>query len=122
MPMQRRKEAAPQWAGRIFKLRERLGLSQAELGTRLHYSAMAVSRWERGIMEPPAQCWIQLGNLAGDPECWFFWSQAGLKSADIARVLPEGQRSPAKARIPEFEIVLAGSGKKTRKLRGLPHK
>ena len=120
--MQRQKENAPEWAGRIFKLRERLGLSQAELGARLHYSAMAVSRWERGLKEPPAQCWIQFGNIAGNPECWFFWSQAGLKSADIARMFPEGRRSPGKAELPELEIVLAGSGKKTRKLHALPPK
>src|SRR5256885_13485527 len=76
------------------------------------FRSMAVSRWERGTKEPPAQCWIQLGNLAGDPECWLFWSRAGLRSADISRILPEGRSSRGKARTPEFEIVLAGSGKK----------
>ena len=105
----------PEWARTIFKLRQRLGLSQAELGARLHYSAMAVSRWERGATEPPAQCWIQLGNLAGDAECWSFWSRAGLRSADISRMLPEGRSSLSKAQHPEFEIVVAGSGKKTSK-------
>jgi SOS-response transcriptional repressor LexA len=114
--MQRPKADIPEWAGRIVNLRERLGLSQAAFGARLHYSAMAVSRWERATKEPPAQCWIQLGNLAGDPESWFFWSRAGLKSSDLARLLPEGSRSLAKARLPEFEIVIAGSGKKTKKL------
>src|SRR5437016_4684340 len=94
--MQRRKADLPEWARQIFDLRERLGLSQASLGARLHYSAMAISRWERGTKEPPAQCWIQLGNLAGDPECWLFWSRAGLRSADISRILPEGRSSRVK--------------------------
>ena len=105
----------PEWARRIVKLRHRLALSQAALGARLHYSAVAVSRWERGTTEPPAQCWIQLGNLVGDPECWLFWSRAGLRSADISRLLPEGRRSPSKVQHPDFEIVVAGSGKKTSK-------
>ena len=120
--MQRRKADVPEWARQIFDLRERLGLSQASLGARLHYSAMAISRWERGTKEPPAQCWIQLGNLAGDPECWLFWSRAGLRSADISRILPEGRSSRGKARTPEFEIVLAGSGKKANKAAKLPLK
>jgi hypothetical protein len=112
--VERRKVNVPEWARRIVKLRQRLGLSQAGLGARLHYSPMAVSRWERGAGEPPAQCWIQLGNLAGDPECWSFWSRAGLRSADISRMLPEGRGVLGKARHPEFEIVVAGSGKKTK--------
>ncbi len=106
---------APEWARKIVKLRQRLGLSQAGLGSRVHYSPMAVSRWERGEKEPPAQCWIQLGNLAGEPECWLFWSRAGLRSADISRMLPEGRRSPSKVRHANLEIVVAGSGEKTSK-------
>jgi SOS-response transcriptional repressor LexA len=110
--MERQKANVPEWARRIAMLRQRLGLSQAALGARLHYSPMAVSRWERGASEPPAQCWIQLGNLAGDSECWTFWSRAGLRSADISRTLPEGRAVPGQAQHPEFEIVVAGSGKK----------
>src|SRR5260370_14978328 len=112
--MERQKANVREWPRRIAMLRQRLGLSQAALGARLHYSPMAVSRWERGASEPPAQCWIQLGNLAGDPECWSFWSRAGLRSADISRMLPQGRAVPGKAQYPEFEIVVAGSGKKDR--------
>ena len=49
---------------------------------------MSVSRWERGILEVPANIYIKLGNLAGDPLCWYFWGCAGLRSEDIMRVLP----------------------------------
>jgi transcriptional regulator with XRE-family HTH domain len=42
-------------------------LNQVELGLRLHYSAMAISRWERGEQEPTDRGYIELGNLAGDP-------------------------------------------------------
>ena len=48
---------------------------------------MAVSRWERGVNEPPADCYIRLGILAGNPDCWFFWQRAGLHKSDVKRVL-----------------------------------
>jgi hypothetical protein len=100
----------PEWALKILGLRRRMGLSQTGMGARLHYSAMAVSRWERGTKEPPANCYIQLGNLAGDPECWSFWSRAGLKSADISRLLPQGGKLSRKTKFPDFEVAVAGSG------------
>jgi transcriptional regulator with XRE-family HTH domain len=79
----RRKEASlPDWARRIKQLRRRLGLNQTTFGARLRYSAMAVSRWECGAQEPTADAYIRLGQLCGKPECWWFWSQAGLKSSD----------------------------------------
>src|SRR5438552_8705662 len=68
------------WASRIIALRRRMGVSQSELGEQLNSSAMAVSRWERGVQEPPASIYIQLGNVTGDPECWHFWGRAGFLS------------------------------------------
>jgi len=109
-------ENTPEWARSILKLRHQLGLSQTALGARLHCSAMAVSRWERGRKEPPARCYIQLGNLAGEPECWSFWERAGLRSADLARMLPGGRAVLHKTNFPHFEIVVAGSGEKRRKV------
>lgn len=109
--LNRKANKLPEWAQRIFGLRQRLGLSQAALGDRLNYSAMAVSRWERGAIEPPAQGYIALGNLAGDPDCRWFWSRAGLRSADISRLLAQGPAKPVE-HFPPFRIVLAGSGKK----------
>lgn len=103
----------PLWARQILKLRQRLGLSQTALGSRLHYSAMAISRWERGAKEPTANCYIQLGNLAGEPDCWTFWSRAGLKSSDLARMFP--QDAARTAQFPNFDVVMAGSGVRTAK-------
>jgi len=97
-----------EWAGRINALRRRLGLSQSELGKRLDASAMAVSRWERGIQEPPANISIQLGNLTGDPECWYFWARAGLHSDDLMRVLPSVRSRLRRDRLPDLRIVQAG--------------
>ncbi|GAC1431724.1 MAG: hypothetical protein NVS1B11_01320 [Terriglobales bacterium] len=61
----------------LIDLRHRLEMSQSELGKKLNASAMAVSRWERSVQEPPANIYIQLGNLTGDPECWYFWGRTG---------------------------------------------
>src|SRR5207244_12896373 len=70
------------WASRIIALRRRMGVSQSELGKQLNSSALAVSRWERWVQEPPANIYIQLGNITGDPDCWYFWRRAGLHSGD----------------------------------------
>src|ERR1700676_5744693 len=102
------------WAEQIGLLRRRLNLSQSRLGQQLQYSAMAISRWERGLQKPPAACYIKLGDLAGNPECWYFWERAGLKSADVIRALPLDKRLFPKSAFPEFDIVVAGSGGKIR--------
>src|ERR1700722_10788173 len=98
----------PEWASAILSLRQRLGLSQSELGSRMHYSAMAISRWETGKQEPTSRCYIQLGNLAGEPSCWSFWARAGLQKSDLGKInagLPSKQKSKS---WPDFEIVAAG--------------
>jgi SOS-response transcriptional repressor LexA len=97
-----------EWANRINALRLRMGLSQSELGKRLDASAMAVSRWERGVQEPPANINIQLGNLTGDPECWYFWGRAGLHSDDLMRILPSIRSRLRRDRLPELRVVQAG--------------
>ncbi len=109
-----RRRAIPEWAEEIEKLRRRLGQSQSRLGQQLQYSAMAISRWERGLQEPPADCYIKLGELAGNPNCWYFWERAGLKSSDVIRALPDNKRLFPKSAFPDFDIVVAGSGGKSR--------
>ena len=81
----------PEWAKAIVRLRHRLGLNQVVFGDSFHCSAMAVSRWERGISEPPSHTYIELGNTAGDPLCWYFWGRAGLSREDLLRVVPRLQ-------------------------------
>jgi SOS-response transcriptional repressor LexA len=97
------------WAARIIALRRRLQVSQSELGKQMNSSAMAVSRWERGVQEPPASVYIQLGNLTGDPECWYFWARAGLQSEDLMRVLPAVRSRLRKDRVPSLQVVRAGA-------------
>jgi len=108
----------PDWAGAILHLRRRIGLTQSEFGSRLHYSAMAVSRWETGKQEPTSRCYIQLGNLAGEPDCWLFWARAGLKSSDLRQALPTSRVAVPTKSWADFEIVRAGSGAKRKKPKG----
>ena len=84
--------------------------SQTDLGKKLGFSAMAISRWERGVQEPPASSYIQLGNMVGDPNCWYFWGRAGLDSGDVIRVLPAAKPEKHGFFAPGLDIVTAGSG------------
>ena len=111
-----------EWARRILALRHRLKMSQSDLGKQMNASAMAVSRWERGVQEPPANVYIQLGNLTGDPECWYFWGQAGLSSNDLMRVMPAVRSRMRQDRRVKLEVVHAGARKahKTEELVAIP--
>ena len=110
----------PEWSSAIFNLRHRLGLTQSDFGSRLHYSAMAVSRWETGKQEPTSRCFIQLGNMAGQSECWLFWTRAGLKSSDLRQMFPGPRAMPRMSSSVDFEIVRAGSGIKRNRPKGAP--
>ncbi len=120
MPAKKSRDPRPVWARKIEKLRRHLGASQTTLGKELDCSAMAVSRWERGIQQPPANIYIRLGNLVGDPDCWFFWGRAGLYSADLLRILPALRERLRDARPPDLQIVLAGSGERVKAVHGAP--
>src|SRR3979409_200122 len=111
--MRTRKTSNPEWARKILGLRRRMGLTQSAFASRLHYSAMALSRWERGTHEPPAQAYIQIGNLIGEPESSWFWERAGFKSSDLSKMVPEGRGVLRKSIFPEFDIVVAGSHHKS---------
>lgn len=111
--MARRQSSVTEWAQRVSSLRRHHGFSQMEFGRRLRCSAMTVSRWERGMLEPSAESYIQLGNLSGDPDCWYFWGRAGLQSSDLMRVLPDTQSQRVRTTaFPNLDIVVAGTGNK----------
>jgi SOS-response transcriptional repressor LexA len=115
MKAQRSKSGVPHkedWAKTISDLRRSLDLSQTAFGHRLQSSAMAISRWERGTQEPTAEGYIGLGNLAGDPLCWYFWGRAGLRNEDLMRVIPSLRKRLNRADGITFQIARAGSGRK----------
>lgn len=105
-----RSASRPKWAERVENLRRDMKYNQATLGKKLGFSAMAISRWERGVQEPPAESYIQLGNMVGDPQCWYFWGRAGLHSGDVVRVLPSAKPAKHGFFAPGLDIVTAGSG------------
>src|SRR5579862_4638584 len=106
-PNKTKESPNPEWASVISQLRQRLGLSQTDFGREVHSSAMGVSRWERGAQEPPSHSYVELGNLAGDPECWYFWGRAGLRSEDVMRVMPDMERRLRRTRAYRSEMVKA---------------
>jgi hypothetical protein len=119
MPSRRRQPgtfARAEWASTISDLRGRLSQSQTVFGQRLSSSAMVVSRWERGAQEPTAGSYIELGNLAGDPLCWYFWERAGLRHEDVMRVLPKWRDRLSRAGSFNIQSVTAGSGARKSKL------
>jgi phage repressor protein C with HTH and peptisase S24 domain/DNA-binding XRE family transcriptional regulator len=100
----------PEWASRIITLRRTFKMSQGELAKRMECSAMTISRWERGLQAPTAHYYIQLGNLAGKDDSWFFWERAGLQMADVSRALPGTKASGPVTAVPPLEDARAGSG------------
>lgn len=101
-----------EWTEKIVDLRRNLNLSQTAFGRRLRMSAMAISRWERGVQEPTAASYIDLGNLAGDPLCWYFWGRAGLRNEDVMRVLPNYKKRSFPTSLFGLRFAKAGGGKK----------
>lgn len=99
-----RRTSFPEWALHITALRERLRINQAELARRIQCSAMTISRWERGLLQPSAEHFIQLGNLGNKTEAWFFWEMGGVQPAKIVDALVG---SPAK----KFDGSSTGSGR-----------
>jgi DNA-binding XRE family transcriptional regulator len=102
----------PEWSRQIKSFRHHSKLSQSEFAKRLGVSTMSVSRWERGILEVPANIYIKLGNMAGDPLCWYFWGRAGLRSEDVMRVLPAARDRLHENRMSAVLLVHAGNIKK----------
>src|SRR5258707_12662648 len=100
----------PSWAKAVRTLRESLKLNQGEFGSRLGFSAMAVSRWERGAEEPPSHGYIGRGNLSSDSSCWDFWERNGLRTENVLCDLPTLERNTRISRLENFEIVSAGRG------------
>lgn len=101
----------PEWAKKIEEMRERLGLSQAAMAKKLNVSAMAPSRWERGINRPPSSIFLRMGKMIGHPLCWYFWGEAGLTKEDLlscadpAEVIAQKLSVPAAVNDAEYVVL-----------------
>lgn len=90
-------------AARIRRLREKVGLTQAQLAERLGVSFASVNRWENGQSKPAALAWHQIlrleSGLAGVDESETDESRAQaelgtdfLASPDLVKVFAEAER------------------------------
>jgi hypothetical protein len=68
---------------------------------------LAVGAWRA---EPTDRAYIELGNLAGNLKCWYFWGRGGLHSETLLRVIPEMLERLQGSSFGDLEIVRAGSG------------
>lgn len=100
--------ALPEWATQITALREGMAINQAELARRMECSAMTISRWERGLLQPSAEHFIQLGNLGDKSEAWFFWEMAGIQASKMVHALSSTSRKKP-ADVLRLEIASAGA-------------
>lgn len=98
-------EASPEWVSQITAMRERLGINQAELARRLECSAMTISRWERGLLQPSAEHFLQLGNLGNHKEAWFLWEMAGIQPAKMVAALGSSSQTRNSAKVLTFEMA-----------------
>lgn len=78
-----RPHSSPDWSPRILRLLRDLQLTQAGLAERLGVSPATVSRWIQGRIEPTAQTYVALGNLARSPENIYFWERAGMDPSGL---------------------------------------
>jgi phage repressor protein C with HTH and peptisase S24 domain len=120
MGTQTKQKRLPEWAREITALRERLGMSQGGFAKRLECSAMTISRWERGLVAPSTEYYIQLGLLAGKAKAWFFWERAGLRKADVARTLDFAREDSGALGAPDLDHARAGATPGTGKFISLP--
>src|SRR5215831_7808995 len=105
MPKKAKHATLPEWAAQITTLRERLEINQAELARRMECSAMTISRWERGLLQPSAEHFIQLGNLGNKHEAWFFWEMAGIQPAKMIEALGGSSRAKKPTEAPQMQAA-----------------
>lgn len=104
-----KRRALQEWASQITTLRERLRINQAELARRMECSAMTISRWERGLLQPSAEHFVQLGNLGSKNEAWFFWEMAGIQASKMIEALGTSARDGRSLELPHIGRNSVGS-------------
>lgn len=71
----------------VINLRQELNLNQTEFGEKLGVSPMAISRWESGKNDPPADCVVKMAILSGNANTfWQLMGYIGLTKKDISRL------------------------------------
>jgi transcriptional regulator with XRE-family HTH domain len=95
--------------GRLRELRERVGLTQAQLAEKMGVQRLAVARWEAGSREPSWTTILALCNVLG-VDCRAF-------TQDPVERDPAGPGRPRKASAVEEAAKVEEKPKKTKKKR-----
>ena len=87
-------------AGRLIKLRQAAGMTQAELGERLNYSDKTVSKWERGESMPDAFVLTRLAEIYGTTV------DALLREEEPWKDPVQREREAERAAVPQFSATI----------------
>ena len=99
--------SSPDWPVRIQRLLRNLNLTQAGLAERLGVSPATVSRWIQGRLEPTAQTYVALGNLARPPDSVYFWERAGVNPSGYLVTNFGKVVSSLRIRLEDYQLVAA---------------
>ncbi len=110
------KTPVPEWSERILRLVGELKITQAGLADRLGVSPATVSRWIQGKIEPTAEGYVSLGNLARRSEGMYFWERAGIDVSNF----PDAslRRAASSLRVSLQDFALVESRKASQQLEG----
>jgi SOS-response transcriptional repressor LexA len=78
-------------ARKIKELRVGLAITQVQLAEKCSVKQATVARWEKGQDRPPGQALIVMGRLAGEPDKWWWFQEAGLQDADFGSLQSESR-------------------------------
>ena len=95
----------PEWSERIRKLLLELKLNQATLADRVGVSPATVSRWIQGRIEPTAEAYVALGNLAARPDGVYFWERAGIDSSALPDAAFGRALSSLRLNLADFTLI-----------------
>ena len=95
----------PDWSGRIRRLLADLKLTQASLAERLGVSPATVSRWIQGKIEPTAETYVALGNLAPRPGGVYFWERAGIDTSGLPDAAFGKALSSLRVNLEDFTLI-----------------
>ena len=87
-------------AGRLIKLRQTAGMTQAELGEKLSYSDKTISKWERGESMPDAYVLTRIAEIYGTSV------DALLRADDPWKDPIQREREAEKAAAPKFSATV----------------
>ncbi len=103
--MREHTEVRAEWIGPIQRLLERLGVSQAELASRVGVSRATVTRWMKGSHEPTSASYVAMGNLLGHPEGSYFWERAGVDRSNFPDSKLQTTLSSLRVNLRDFTLV-----------------